>query len=361
MIGSIVMIRGGNVGIVTSISEGWLVINDDINTVTLPSDVVEITPGEDPDVLKWLGRQMGADPLTAHRIPQIVKDYEHKLGRIAKMDAAAQAHEPLKELEALRKELAQSRAKFESEKKELDHQMSVLMLAQAKHNDCIKEKDAEIATLKEKLHDLQTGADKKHFSDLSYEKDQHAITRAKLAAVEARLQAIKAEADRPKKLVWQVKYGLALSPEKFAELLNDGWEVMWQDAKFDTERHYIVNANFKRLYELPADPAPDPDAAIAAAEAHLDTIPLPDLEPEPLEQPEPEVVYHISGEQKPTIKLGKYGEHIRKHGAADALDILNAQIGANVSAAMAQALEDPVIQRMLNPQPLLSAQSTPVQ
>jgi hypothetical protein len=200
-----------------------------------------------------------------------------------------------------------------------------------------------------------------YFSDLSYEQDQHNVTRAALKIAQAQLEAIKAQANRPKKLVWQVKQCFNIKSLDFAELLNDGWEIMWQAGAFEPEGGYVVNANFKRLVELPADPAPDPDAAVAAAEAHLETIPLPPLDADPLDQPEPEVVYHISGEQKPAIKLGKYGEHIRKHGAADAIDILNSQIGANVSAAMAQALEDPVIQRMLHLQPLLSAQSTPVQ
>ena len=150
--------------------------------------------------------------------------------------------------------------------------------------------------------------------------------------------------------------------------LNDGWEIISINFSQSSvifegmpDIDYTRVITLKRLVELPADPAPDPDAAVAAAEAHLETIPLPSLDADPLDQPEPEVVYHISGEQKPTIKLGKYGEHIRKHGAADALDILNAQIGANVSAAMAQALEDPVIQRMLHPQPLLSSANQSVQ
>ena len=94
MIGKLVMGKGGEVGIVTRLDQGWLVLDDDMTRLFLPVDVVEIDADTDPRTLKHLARQMGVDPLKAHRIPNIVQEYERKLGRIIKMEA--QAHEPLK-------------------------------------------------------------------------------------------------------------------------------------------------------------------------------------------------------------------------------------------------------------------------
>jgi hypothetical protein len=271
----------------------------------------------------------------------------------------AQAHEPLKELEEVRKQLKSDRAAFAAEKKELDHKLAELMLAQAKHDKCIAAKDAEIATLKTQLREALLDADKKDFAELAYEKSQHATTAAALKIAQAQLEAIKAQADRPKKLVWQVKQCFNIKSLDFAELLNDGWEIMWQAGAFEPEGGYVVNANFKRLSELPADPAPDPDAAIAAAEAHLETI-LPPLDADLLDQPEPEVVYHISGEQKPAIKLGPIGENIRKHGVPATIDVMNAKIGMEISEALAS---DPATQRLRKAmqKPLLSSVNQPLQ